>query len=44
MVVHVVSNTIIFGAVIPKLDTTIKTQFRFSIWRPTSGTSYLSEE
>ncbi len=44
MVVHVVSNTIIFGAVIPKLDAIIKTQFRFSIWRPTSGISYLSEE
>lgn len=44
MVVHVVSNTIIFGAVIPNLDTTIKTQFRFSIWRPTSGIGYLSEE
>ncbi|MFW9943993.1 MAG: hypothetical protein ACFFB7_03260 [Candidatus Sifarchaeia archaeon] len=44
MVVHVVSNTIIFGAVIPNLDTTIKTQFRFSIWRVNSGISYLSEE
>ncbi|MFX0045849.1 MAG: hypothetical protein ACFE8Z_08380 [Candidatus Hermodarchaeota archaeon] len=44
MAVHVVSNTAIFGAVIPKLDTTIKTQFRFSIWRPTSGFNYLSEE
>jgi len=44
MVVHVVSNTVIFGAVIPKLDTTIKTQFGFSIWRPTSGISHLSEE
>ncbi|UCH04505.1 MAG: hypothetical protein JSW05_13245 [Candidatus Thorarchaeota archaeon] len=44
MVVHVVSNTVIFGAVIPKLDTTIKTQFRFSIWKSTSGFNYLSEE
>ncbi|MHA2378328.1 MAG: hypothetical protein ACXADO_01770 [Candidatus Thorarchaeota archaeon] len=44
MVVHVVSNTVIFGAVVPRLDTTIKTQFRFSIWRPGSGISHLSEE
>lgn len=44
MVVHVVSNAIIFGGVTPRLDQIIRTQFSSAIWSAESDALLLSEE
>ncbi|MFX1262221.1 MAG: hypothetical protein ACFFAZ_09050 [Promethearchaeota archaeon] len=44
MVVHIVSNAIIFGAVAPRLDIIIRSQFSSQIWSTETEILGLSEE
>ncbi|MFW9846635.1 MAG: hypothetical protein ACFFD6_07800 [Candidatus Thorarchaeota archaeon] len=44
MVVHIVSNAIIFGGVTPRLDQIIRTQFSAAIWCAETEVMVLSEE
>ncbi|MHA2309975.1 MAG: hypothetical protein ACXADC_10770 [Candidatus Thorarchaeota archaeon] len=44
MVVHIVSNTIIFGAVTPRLNYIIRTQFSSLLWDNSADMLALSEE
>ncbi len=44
MVVHIISNSIIFGAVTPRLDLIVRSQFSSLIWANDSEIMGLSEE